>query len=112
MAVCHVIDALLVPILTETPEVVGTEAVLSHDGKVCEEAGGSLDEANLQVRHANEARVDEAVCLWVTGATKHDVGLSALISERNGGNLCLFGKGRGVRQNRRNKPNRNAIKFV
>lgn len=47
----QVVDSLGVPLLTDAEQVLGQEAVLSHDDKVDEESGSCLDHTNLTVGH-------------------------------------------------------------
>ena len=52
--VLEIVDGLGIPLLSDAEEVGRSEAVLSHDDEVDEEAGGGLDHADLAVRHRDQ----------------------------------------------------------
>jgi len=51
-------DGIIVPLLADAKDAVPQPAVLGQDGEVSKKAGAGLDEANLEVGHADEAVVD------------------------------------------------------
>lgn len=54
VGVLKVIDGARVPVLTNAEQTLGSEAVLTHDAEVGEEAGRSLHHTDLAIRHADK----------------------------------------------------------
>ena len=54
VAIFHIVDAPVVPVATEVKQGEGEEAVLRHDDKVGEEAGGGLHHSNLAIGHTDQ----------------------------------------------------------
>jgi len=71
-------------LLGETEECGRGKSIVIHDIEVCEEAGGGLDDTNLQVGKRDELGVDKMVSLGVTWEAIHDVELNVLVGEGDG----------------------------